>query len=264
MKEITEQRHSTNIQRAVELMRRDPGANLSIARLATEACMARSHFLQVFSGVTSVSPHRFLAALRMERAKTELLETNRDITAICLNAGYTSLGTFTRIFSNMVGISPSKFRLLRDGLISATVDEYCGKFFSTMVPEEHGKDVVGTVVGPADFCGVLFLGIFPSAIPQSLPKAGAFMPTLGRFCFKSQNVGGESRILALALKTPANATDLLNIRQQSVLVAGAALPSCQSTGRQIALNMTLRELTLFDPPLVLTLPPPQLSRNIYD
>src|SRR5207237_652416 len=83
-----------------------------LAELADSACMSAFHFSRVFSAVTGISPARFLAALRMAAAKRLLLASERRITEICMDVGYNSLGTFTTLFNEFVGIAPTRFREL--------------------------------------------------------------------------------------------------------------------------------------------------------
>ena len=40
-----------------------------------------------------------------------LRETDRTVTDICLDVGFTSLGTFSRMFREVVGETPSAYRL---------------------------------------------------------------------------------------------------------------------------------------------------------
>jgi AraC-like DNA-binding protein len=40
-----------------------------------------------------------------------LRETNRNVTDICFDVGFTSLGTFSRTFTRIVGETPSGYRL---------------------------------------------------------------------------------------------------------------------------------------------------------
>ena len=40
-----------------------------------------------------------------------LRETERPVTEICLDVGFASLGSFSRTFSRVVGMSPSAYRL---------------------------------------------------------------------------------------------------------------------------------------------------------
>jgi AraC-like DNA-binding protein len=50
---------------------------------------------------------------RIERAMALLRGTDRSVTAICMDVGFTSLGTFSTRFKELVGVSPSAYR--RDG-----------------------------------------------------------------------------------------------------------------------------------------------------
>src|SRR5206468_1969544 len=47
---------------------------------------------------------------RMERSMALLRETDRPVTEICLDVGFSSLGSFSRTFSRVVGMSPSAYR----------------------------------------------------------------------------------------------------------------------------------------------------------
>src|ERR1019366_3452784 len=146
---------------------RDPSAPLDLEALAAAAYMSRYHFLRVFEDVTSISPARFLAALRMHQAKRLLLETTLAVTSICFEVGYNSLGTFARLFTDSVGVNPSSFRKLGEAgagrsLEALTPDNLQG-------PLRSGRTISGSVRGPADFHGVIFLGAFSSPIPHQRP-----------------------------------------------------------------------------------------------
>jgi AraC-like DNA-binding protein len=57
------------------------------------------------------TPHRYLQRRRVERSMFLLRETDRSVTDICFDVGFTSLGTFSRTFREIVGESPSDYRL---------------------------------------------------------------------------------------------------------------------------------------------------------
>src|SRR4030066_175369 len=61
-----------------------------------------------FDEITGTPPHHFLACLRMQRAKELLLQSESSITDICLEVGYTSLGSFSTTFRELVGFSPQE------------------------------------------------------------------------------------------------------------------------------------------------------------
>jgi AraC-like DNA-binding protein len=56
------------------------------------------------------TPHRYLQRRRVERAMELLRETDRPVTEICFDVGFSSLGTFSRTFRVIVGESPSSYR----------------------------------------------------------------------------------------------------------------------------------------------------------
>ena len=92
---------------AIDLSYSEP---LDIPRLAGIAHISEAHFIRTFSATFGETPHRFLQRRRVERAMYLLAQTRRDITDICLEVGFTSLGTFSRTFTQIVGESPSSFR----------------------------------------------------------------------------------------------------------------------------------------------------------
>ncbi|HKT84057.1 MAG TPA: helix-turn-helix transcriptional regulator [Solirubrobacterales bacterium] len=83
---------------------------LDIPRLAGVALVSEAHFIRAFSATFGETPHRYLQRRRVERAMFLLAQTKREITDICLEVGFTSLGTFSRTFKHIVGETPTAFR----------------------------------------------------------------------------------------------------------------------------------------------------------
>ena len=83
---------------------------LDIAELAKVASVSEAHFIRTFRATFGETPHRYLQRRRVERAMFLLRETERTITDICLDVGFTSLGTFSRTFSDILGINPTEYR----------------------------------------------------------------------------------------------------------------------------------------------------------
>jgi len=92
---------------AIDLSYAEP---LDIPRLAGIAHISEAHFIRTFGATFGETPHRYLQRRRVERAMYLLVQTRRDITDVCLEVGFTSLGTFSRTFTQIVGESPSRFR----------------------------------------------------------------------------------------------------------------------------------------------------------
>jgi AraC-like DNA-binding protein len=83
---------------------------LDIEALANSVHLSRAHFIRSFRETFGETPHRYLQRRRIERAMSLLRETDRPVTEICLDVGFVSLGTFSRTFNEVVGISPSGYR----------------------------------------------------------------------------------------------------------------------------------------------------------
>jgi AraC-like DNA-binding protein len=107
--------------RARDAMDRQYAEPLDIAALARIAHVSEAHFIRTFRAVFGETPNRYLQRRRVERAMFLLRETDRSITDICMDVGFTSLGTFSRMFRDVVGVAPSDFRRTS---VSAAVPTY--------------------------------------------------------------------------------------------------------------------------------------------
>jgi transcriptional regulator GlxA family with amidase domain len=83
---------------------------LDIQFLARIACASRAHFIRTFRVTFGETPHRYLQRRRVERAMWLLRESDRSVTDICLDVGFSSLGTFSRTFREIVGQPPVAYR----------------------------------------------------------------------------------------------------------------------------------------------------------
>jgi AraC-like DNA-binding protein len=96
--------------RARDAMDRDYAKTLDIPALARIAYVSEAHFIRTFRATFGEAPHRYLQRRRVERAMFLLRETDRSVSEICLDVGFTSLGTFTRTFGAIVGDPPTTYR----------------------------------------------------------------------------------------------------------------------------------------------------------
>ena len=96
--------------RARDAMDRSYAEPLDVPAVAAVAHISPAHFSRSFRTVFGETPHRYLQRRRVERSMFLLRETERSITDICLDVGFTSLGTFSRTFREIVGETPSGYR----------------------------------------------------------------------------------------------------------------------------------------------------------
>jgi AraC-like DNA-binding protein len=83
---------------------------IRLADAAAEACLSKFHFQRMFQRVFSETPHEFLTRRRMERARILLATKSMSVTEVCMEVGYSSLGSFSTRFQQTFGISPSDYR----------------------------------------------------------------------------------------------------------------------------------------------------------
>jgi len=97
-------------RRAKDIMRAHLDGALSIAQLADECGLSRSHFARSFKRTTGTPPHRWLLAQRIDKATQLLLKSESSITDIALACGFADQSHFTRVFVSTVGMSPGVWR----------------------------------------------------------------------------------------------------------------------------------------------------------
>src|SRR5689334_24765132 len=97
--------------RARDAMDRAYAEPLDVRAVAAVAHISPAHFSRTFRAVFGETPHRYLQRRRVERSMFLLRETDRSVTDICFDVGFSSLGTFSRTFRVIVGETPSGYRL---------------------------------------------------------------------------------------------------------------------------------------------------------
>jgi AraC family transcriptional regulator len=152
------------------------GEPLSLTEIADTAILSKFHFSRVFGGLTGTSPGRFLAAVRMFKAKNLLLETSQSVTDISLKVGYNSLGTFTSRFTKSVGVCPTEYRVLSQTGIPPLLPSA-----PTGLRPRIGS-VCGTVTVPQTDTPVrVYVGAFNSPVVEGRPVSCNTLESSGAY-----------------------------------------------------------------------------------
>lgn len=83
---------------------------LNVEELARGVHMSAGHLSREFRRVYRESPYSYLMTRRIERAMTLLRRGDLSVTRICFEVGFSSLGTFSTRFTELVGVAPSVYR----------------------------------------------------------------------------------------------------------------------------------------------------------
>ncbi len=99
-----------HLRRARDLADRRYADPLDLDALAATAGVSKYHFLRCFAATFGKTPALYLAERRIERAQDLLRATNLTVTEVCMLIGYSSLGSFSSRFRQLVGVSPSEYQ----------------------------------------------------------------------------------------------------------------------------------------------------------
>ncbi|WP_029584622.1 AraC family transcriptional regulator [Bradyrhizobium sp. URHD0069] len=96
--------------RAIERLRSDSDADVSLAALASDAGLSRFHFCRAFKESTGLSPHAWLRQYRLEQAMQMLRDTDASVVSVAAALGYASQTAFAAAFRRLTGETPSDWR----------------------------------------------------------------------------------------------------------------------------------------------------------
>ena len=99
------------LRRVLEFINARLETSITIDDLAQVACLSPFHFARAFKLATGQTPHAFLSARRLERAKSLLRYGARPLGEIALKCGFSSQASFTKAFTRATGCSPGRYRL---------------------------------------------------------------------------------------------------------------------------------------------------------
>lgn len=81
-----------------------------MASLARAEHISAVHLFRQFTAAYGESVYSYLMTRRIERAMALLRQSELSVTDVCMTVGFSSLGTFSTRFAELVGMSPSGYR----------------------------------------------------------------------------------------------------------------------------------------------------------
>ena len=98
------------IRRVRDRIDREYARPLNLEALARGAHMSIGYLSREFRRVYGESPYSYLMTRRVERAMTLLRRGDLGVTEVCFAVGFSSPGTFSTRFTELVGVPPSVYR----------------------------------------------------------------------------------------------------------------------------------------------------------
>jgi AraC-like DNA-binding protein len=99
-----------HLRRARDHIDRHYQRNLTIDQLAAVGGISKYHFARCFQAAYGETPIRYLTRRRIERAQDLLRNANLTITEVCMAVGFSSMGSFSSRFRQIVGETPTAYR----------------------------------------------------------------------------------------------------------------------------------------------------------
>jgi len=241
------------VANAIDMMRADLRCEAGIVDIARQNFYSQFHFTREFGRITGTTPRRYLAALRMDRAKSYLLNSDRGIAEIGHLVGYSSVGTFSSRFAQLVGFSPSVWR--RSGGMSSPAAVRQGPGAARCIGHISLHDTVG-----AEYWRALSVGAYEDSIVQGAPLASTTVERPGTFRLDGLPVGSWT-VVVRSDPRPAQPVNVLGRQHAHLSLAvppeipapalyGFGTLQVTPHSSHFGLNLTARHLQPTDPPVV--------------
>ena len=241
--------HYQTVVGVVAYMRRNLAEPLDVKTLSRVAAMSRFHFIRTFAEVTGITPGHFVSCLRIERAKQLLLETPEDVTEICMAVGYSSLGSFSSTFTDLVGLPPSKYRQLNREFNLHCFQARAAAFLEAQL-HRSGPFLAGRIEASEHHQGLAFVGVYKSGVPEGLPESGTIVLTLGEY--RIPRPQRSSFHLLAVLLPPGAFNPRAKVTESIENVASARVLEFNSNCDRLP-TLTMRRLKTTDPPILVDL-----------
>jgi AraC family transcriptional regulator len=254
VRDSTLRTHYESVARVISAMRNQIDRPMTLEQMARIGFASPSHFNRTFRQITGVPPLQFLYALRLEAAKRLLTETQKKVIDICYEVGYNSVGSFTRRFADVLGVSPTHLRKLASNRGRASRKLKRNRYGS--VRPQEGVRLSGRIIAPESFHGLVAVGLFATPIPQSNPITCALVRGGGVYSLEGVPEG-QFYLFAVGLERPTNGAVCFDYA--AAMRAGGQAIRVRDNSVHGDTALLLRPPSPFDPPVLLVVPQQKLT-----
>jgi AraC-like DNA-binding protein len=101
------------LRRVLDYIAENLDQEITVAQLASVACLSPCHFASMFSRSIGVAPYRYVSQQRLESAKMMLADCKRSVSDIAFSCQFSSQTSFHRAFLREIGVTPGEYRRAR-------------------------------------------------------------------------------------------------------------------------------------------------------
>lgn len=98
------------IEKARNLIELNYSGNISVAELADSIGIDRSYLTRLFKEILSISPQEYIKQFRLHKAALLLQDPVVKISSVARTVGYHDYVTFSKLFKQYKGVTPSEYR----------------------------------------------------------------------------------------------------------------------------------------------------------
>lgn len=98
------------IKQAQEFIERNVGERISVEALALKYAIGRRHFERRFKKATNNTPVEYIQRVKIEAAKKFLENSNKNVTEVMYEVGYSDVKAFRTVFRKITGLAPMEYR----------------------------------------------------------------------------------------------------------------------------------------------------------
>jgi len=100
----------SKMRRVLEYIEENLDSDLSLEAMAAEVNLSPIYLARAFKAAVGQSPHRYVLARRVERAKELLRNTEMPVVDVALSSGFSSQSHLSYWFQRYMGVSPAAYR----------------------------------------------------------------------------------------------------------------------------------------------------------
>lgn len=241
------------IEEVISYIQKNIDEPLSLSQLANKVSYSPYHFTRIFKEKTGLSPLYYVSAMRLQKAKDLLLNTDLTVRDIGMEIGQQSLGTFTTRFTQKVGVTPSQFRksnMQVDDLL-LSLQKLNDWREQDLTLNQYAR-IEGTVQATLPLKGFVLIGLFSKPIPEGFPLYGTLLSSLGDFCFTNV-MPGTYYLMATSISWEMEFMDVL--LPQTTLRTRSKKPVVVNSHSIVPYQeVTLYPPRIDDPPILVSIP----------